>query len=106
MVPSAIQTRVVTGLGLGGGSNFALHLDGSLDRGCSGPCQTFFSPRLSSSDDDVDDDGDTPAASLLLGGGGADKGQKCVEADLALSVSDLGKDGAFRALNVELFAFE
>lgn len=107
LVPSPIQTRVATGLGLGGGSNFALHLDGALDRGCSGPCQTFLSPRLSSSEDEHEGNGDTPEANLLRGGGDTEvESTRSIEADLVLTVGDMGTDGSFRALNVELFTFE
>jgi hypothetical protein len=107
LVPSPIQTRVATGLGLGGGSNFALYLDGALDRGCSGPCQTFLSPRLSSSEDEYEGNGDTPEANLLRGGGDTEvESAHSIEADLTLTAGDMGTDGSFRALNVELFTFE
>ena len=87
LVPSAKQIRVATGLGLGGGAHFALHLDDHLDRGCSGPCETFLSPPLARGEGDEEEDDARPVA----GDGG--------------TVDDLGRDGAFRAIDVELFEF-
>ena len=95
LVPNAKQTRVATGLGLGGGDHFAIHLDDCLDRGCSGPCQTFLSPMLSSAEDNGDD-GDARTS----GEGGAE-----ADDDL-LDARDLGKDGVFRAVEVELFVVD
>ena len=34
------------GLGFGGGGNFALFVDGDLNTGSTGPCETFASPAL------------------------------------------------------------
>ena len=36
------------GVAIGGGGNFAIFLDGDLNKGSSGDCETFDSPRLSS----------------------------------------------------------
>ena len=89
LVPNVKQIRVATGMGIGGGAHFALHLDDHLDRGCSGPCETFLSPPLARGEggEEADD-----AAAAGAAGGDA-------------SVDDLGRDGAFRAIDVELFEF-
>jgi len=44
---------------------------------------------------------------LLRGGGDTEvESTHSIEADLTLTAGDMGTDGSFRALNVELFTFE
>ncbi|RYG62554.1 hypothetical protein EON64_17650 [archaeon] len=38
-------------LGIGGGGNYAIYLDGDLHRGTSGPCETFASPCLAADEE-------------------------------------------------------
>jgi len=106
--PSAKQVRIATGLGVGGGAHFALHLDDHLDRGCSGPCQTFLSPPLARGEGEpVGEDGGAGAgAGAGAESGGADAAEAAAAGDaMALEIDDLGRDGAFRAVDVELFEF-
>ena len=92
LVPSAKQVRVAAGLGVGGGEHFALHLDDSLHRGCSGPCQTFLSPPLARGEDGEERDD-------------AEDGAAAAGDPMKLDVNDLGRDTIFHALDVELFCF-
>ena len=110
--PNAKQIRVATGLGVGGGEYCALHLDETLDRGCSGPCNTFLSPPLARGEDG-DEEAEEEWEAIERHKGrtgeqqvGAGSEAEATEADLRLRCLDLGRDVAFRALDVELFCFE
>ena len=88
------------GLGVGGGMYAALYLDTSLDRGTTGPCETFYSPPLARTQGNkaLDD----PS---LYGKAEVSPADALDLPDSELTPHHLGRELAFRAVDVEVWGF-